>query len=149
MKEIKKILVPVDFSENSGKILQTAAMIAGKFDAVIEVVFVVESLAAYAGFAIPHLPLAELEKDLLSRAERKLDEFLNHHRDKNIPHTGKVPRGNIAEEIVRYAKAEHCDLIIMGTRSCRGSAQKALFGSVTARVITTAPCPVLSMNPCR
>jgi nucleotide-binding universal stress UspA family protein len=147
MQEIKKILVPVDFSEDSGKVLKAAAMVAGKFGAAIDVVFVVESLGAYAGFAVPHLPLADLEKDLHTRAERKMDEFLDIHMDRKIPHTGRVLNGNPAEQIVQYAGTENCDLIAMGTRACRGT-HKALFGSVTDRVIKTAPCPVLSMNPC-
>ena len=147
MEEIRKILVPVDFSEDSGKVLKTAAMIAGKFGAAVDVVFVVESLAAYAGFAVPHLPLADLERDLLTRAERKMDEFLDTHTDGKIPCAGRVLSGKAAEQIVKYAGAEKCDLIVMGTRTC-GASHKALFGSVTDRVIKTAPCPVLSMNPC-
>jgi nucleotide-binding universal stress UspA family protein len=147
MEGISKIVVPVDFSDDSVRVLNAAAMIAEKFGAAVDVLFVVESLAAYAGFAVPHLPLADLERDLLNRAERKMDEFLDNALAKDIPHTGRVLSGNVAEQIVEYAKREKSDLIVMGTRACRG-AQKVLFGSVTDRVIKTAPCPVLSMNPC-
>jgi len=147
MKDIKKIMVPVDFSEQTDPIIQSAEMIAKKFEATIHVVFVVESLAAYAGFAIPHPHLDTLEKDLLVRAERKMTEFLGDFLDPRTPHTSVILRGNVAAELAGYAKQEGIDLIIIGTRNCK-AIEKTLFGSVTERVIKTAPCPVLSMNPC-
>ncbi len=147
MNNITKILVPTDFSEHSNRVLQAATMIARKFGAAIEVVFVVESLDAYAGFAVPHLPLEKLEKDLLDRAKHKMTEFVNEHMAKDIPHANAVLNGNVPKEIVRHAEAAGCDLIMIGTQTCKG-VEKALFGSVTERVIKTAHCPVLSMNPC-
>ena len=147
MNNITKILVPTDFSEHSNRVLQSAVMIARKFGAAIEVVFVVESLDAYAGFAVPHLPLENLEKDLLDRAERKMTDFISEHMPKDIPHASAVLNGNVPKEIVRHAEAKGCDLIMIGTQTCKG-VEKALFGSVTERVIKTAQCPVLSMNPC-
>ena len=147
MNDITKILVPTDFSEHSNRVLQAAAMIARKFGAAIEVVFVVESLDAYAGFAVPNLPLENLEKDLLDRAKRKMTEFVNEHMPKDIPYASEVLNGNVPKEIVRHAEAKSCDLIMIGTQTCKG-VEKALFGSVTERVIKTSQCPVLSMNPC-
>ena len=147
MTDIKKILVPTDFSEHANRVLQAAIMIARKFGAAIEVVFVVESLDAYAGFAVPHLPLENLEKELLERAKRKMAEFIGENMAKDIPHASAVLNGKVPEEIVRHAEAQGCDLIMIGTQTCKG-VEKALFGSVTERVIKTAHCPVLSMNPC-
>jgi nucleotide-binding universal stress UspA family protein len=147
MNDIKKILVPTDFSEHSSRVLQSAIMIARKFGAAIEVVFVVESLDAYAGFAVPHLPLENLEKELLERAKRKMSEFIDENMAKDIPHASAVLNGKVAEKIVRHAEAQGCDLIMIGTQTCKG-VEKSLFGSVTERVIKTANCPVLSMNPC-
>jgi len=147
MHDIKKILVPTDFSEHSIMVLQSAFMIARKFGAAIEVVFVVESLDAYAGFAVPHLPLENLEKDLLERAKRKMTEFVNENIPSDIPHASAVLNGKVPEEIIHHAEATDCDLIMIGTQTCKGM-EKTLFGSVTERVIKNANCPVLSMNPC-
>jgi nucleotide-binding universal stress UspA family protein len=147
MNTITKILVPTDFSAHSNRVLQSAIMIARKFEAAIEVVFVVESLDAYAGFAVPHLPLENLEKELLERAKRKMIEFITENMPRDLPHASAVLTGKVAAEIVRHAKATGCDMIIIGTQTCKG-VEKTLFGSVTERVIKTAHCPVLSMNPC-
>lgn len=147
MHEIKKILVPTDFSAHSNRVLQAAIMFARKFEATIEVIFVAERLDAYAGFAVPHLPLENLEKELVERAKRKMTEFIEENMASDVPHTGTVLRGNVPEEIVRHAKAAGCDLIMIGTQTCKGVG-KTMFGSVTERVLKTAECPVLSMNPC-
>ncbi|MFZ5774425.1 MAG: universal stress protein [Thermodesulfobacteriota bacterium] len=147
MNDIKKILVPTDFSQDTVRVLETAATIARKFGASIHLAFVVESLDAYAGFAVPHPSLSKLEQDLLERAGRKMEEFAAAHASKEIPCVTTILHGKVPEQIVRHAAMEGIDLIVIGTRTCK-EVQRALFGSVTERVVRTASCPVLTMNPC-
>lgn len=139
MNDIKKILVPTDFSEHSKKVLQSAIMIARKFDAAIDVVFVVASLDAYADFAVLPMPLEKLEKDLHGRASRKMTDFIEENMAKDIPHTSVVINGNVPQEIVRHAKTVGYDLIMIGAHDCK---------NVTEQVIKIAPCSVLSIQPC-
>ncbi len=147
MQEIKTILVPIDFSAQTNSVLQSACMVARKFGAAIHVIFVVELLDAYTGFAVPHLPLESLEGELFNRAEKMMAEVIAQEMDPKVPCTSRVLKGKIAEEIVTYAREAGCDLIVISTHACRG-VERAIFGSVTDRVIKTASCPVLSMNPC-
>ena len=147
MKDIKKIIAPIDFTPHSKNVVESAALVASKFNASIEVVFIVESLEGYAGFAVPHISLDNLEKDLITRAESKMDDFINKFPDKTIPLSGKVLYGKVAEQIVSHAEDQDCDLIVIGTHTCRGL-EKMLFGSVTAKVVKIASCPVLTLNPC-
>ena len=72
MKEIKKILVPVDFSENSIKIARSSADVAGKLQATLDVVFVVQSFEDYSGFFVPHMPIAQFEEEMVQSAEKKM-----------------------------------------------------------------------------
>ena len=48
--------------------------------------------------------------------------------------------------IIETAKKEGVDLIIMGTHGRKGL-ERAIFGSVCDKVVRTAPCPVLTINP--
>lgn len=139
MNDIKKILVPTDFSEHSKKVLQSAIMIARKFGAAIDVVFVVASLDAYADCEVLPMPLEKLEKDLHDRASRKMTDFIEENMGKDIPHTSVVLNGNVPQEIVRHAKTVGYDLIMIGAHSCK---------NVTELVIKTAPCSVLSIQSC-
>jgi nucleotide-binding universal stress UspA family protein len=53
--------------------------------------------------------------------------------------------GHPVVEILRYAKAEAIDLIVMGTHG-RGKLAHLLMGSVAERVVRLAPCPVLTVH---
>ena len=140
--EIKKILVPVDFSENSKKILGSAGDIAGQFGASLSVVFVVQSFDDYSGFFVPHMPVAQFEEEMVQGAEKKMESFLADQEGIEA----KVLVGDVAEEVVRHAKETEVDMIIMGTHGYKGL-EKVMFGSVAEKVVKTAPCPVLTINP--
>ena len=76
------------------------------------------------------------------------NQSLTHHalRDAldqaDIPFEERIMEGPAADTIVKVAAIDRCDLIIMGTRG-RNDLQGLLLGSVTHRVLQTAPCPVL------
>lgn len=146
MQEIKNILVPVDFSDSATKLLRAAIYMAGKLHARVDIVFVVEGLQAYSGFAIPHMSLENMERELLDGAERKMEHFLADHMDESISHTAKILKGDIAAQITQYAAKAKTDLIVIATQSYRGLG-RAIFGSVAERVLKTAPCPVMTINP--
>ena len=140
--EIKNVLVPVDFSENSKKILEAANYLSGMCEAELHVVFVVQSFDDYSGFFVPHMPVAKFEEEMLQAAEQKMDKFLEGQ--KNID--AKVLIGDVAEEIIRHAEESNMDMIIMGTHGYKGL-EKVMFGSVAEKVVRSSPCPVLTINP--
>lgn len=142
MKEVKKILVPVDFSENSQKILESAGYFADKCNAEMHVIYVVQSFDDYSGFFVPHMPIAKFEQEMMESAEQKMASFV----EVNQAALSKVLIGDVAEEIVNYADREAIDLIIMGTHGYKGL-EKIMFGSVAEKVVKSAPCPVLTINP--
>lgn len=146
MKEIKKILVPVDFSENSKKIVQSAMYVAGKCQASLDLVFVVQSFEDYSGFFVPHMPIAQFEEEMVQSAEKKMENFIEDNVSGLTVNAAKVLSGDVAEEIISYAQEEAIDMIVMGTHGYKGF-EKVLFGSVAEKVVKMAPCPVLTINP--
>ena len=140
--EIKKVLVPVDFSENSKKVLEAAGYFSGKCEAELHVVFVVQSFDDYSGFFVPHMPVAKFEDEMVQAAEAKMDSFMAGQRDIET----KVLVGDVAEEIIRYAEESGMDMIVMGTHGYKGL-EKVMFGSVAEKVVRSSPCPVLTINP--
>jgi len=140
--EIKKILVPVDFSENSKKILEAAGYFSEKCQAKLHAVFVVQSFDDYSGFFVPHMPVAKFEEEMVQAAEEKMRNFLIDHE--NIE--AKVLVGDVAEEIIRHAEESGMGLIVMGTHGYKGI-EKVMFGSVAEKVVRSSPCPVLTINP--
>ena len=140
--EINNVLVPVDFSENSKKILEAAGYFSGICQAQIHVVFVVQSFDDYSGFFVPHMPVAKFEEEMVQAAEEKMEGFLLGHSNVKA----KVLVGDVGEEIIRHAEESGMDLIVMGTHGYKGL-EKVMFGSVAEKVVRSSPCPVLTINP--
>ncbi len=148
LKNVKKILVPIDFSDNSKKIFTEAAEVAGKFGAELVCLFVVQSFEDYSGFFVPHMPIVQFQEEMQTSAEKKMAEFMEDNLPSALTGSGKVLVGDVGEEIVAFAAKEKVGMIVMGTHGYKGL-ERALFGSVAEQVVKTASCPVLTVNPCR
>ena len=153
MQAIKGILTPIDFSENAGKIVKAAAYVAGTFKAELHLVFVAQTFEDYSGFFVPPVNLPNLEEELFAAAQQQMEAYVDENRtlfaDSGVSHvTGKVLSGDIAEEILSYAEKKKVQLIIMGTHGYKGL-ERIMFGSVADKVVKTASCPVMTINPYR
>lgn len=146
MKEVKKILVPIDFSDNSRKIVKSASYVAECFEAELLLIFVVQSLEDYSGFFVPHLPLEQLADEMLVGAEKKMANFVEDNLGAVANVETKVIAGDVAAEIIAFAETADTNMIVMGTHGYKGI-ERMLFGSVAEHIVKNAPCPVLTINP--
>jgi nucleotide-binding universal stress UspA family protein len=142
--EIKKIVVPVDFSPIASNALQTAIAICKRQLATLTLIHVIEnSYVLYppeaGGVAAAILPeLVKNANDSLSAMARELrvqhDVVVNHI----------VQSGNPADEICRWAFHKEIDLIVMGTHGASGL-REFFLGSNAYRVVKNSPCPVMTI----
>ncbi len=141
---IKKILVPLDFSENSLRALDYALMLAEPFGADVYFLRVVEP----AGFRLEHLTIAaELEDQLQFhlRAERERLLDLQRRRVGRCHHGEVLVRiGRAWSEIPDTAQALGVDLVVLGARG-EASSNLSLLGSTAEGVVRHARCPVLTV----
>ncbi len=145
MSSVQKILVPIDFSKSTESVFAAAVEQARRFDAELQLLYVVEDLAPYIGISVPHISLDEIERDMLDVAKRKMELFVEEHGEKGVKLDSAVRRGNVAAVITEFAGECDADLIIMGTHGYRGL-EKMLLGSVAEKVIKTAPCSVMTVR---
>lgn len=140
--KFQKILLPTDFSDESLHALSYAVDLAKLFNAKLYLMHVIYDIEKASNLHIPHPSLSELYKDLESHAKKNLDSFGIEIREdlKNIETI--VKRGIPYEEIIKFAKENDLDLIIIGTIPKSG-VERFFVGSTTQRVIRNAPCPVL------
>ena len=151
MNEIKTIVTPIDFSENAQKIAEAAIYVAGSFKAALHFIFVVQDFEDYTGFMELPASMITLKQEIFESAEMQMHTFTDERRDKcaaaGIPAMqSKVLTGDIAEEIIGYAKNNAGNLIVMGTHGYKGF-ERVIFGSVADKVVKNACCPVLTINP--
>ncbi len=131
MISIERILVATDFSEHSEKALRYGIELALKFGADLHLVHAVAIAPVLYGEGgnFPYQDQAELERD----AQARLDE-LQFEADQSLNVIRCACSGTPFVEIVRYAKTNLVDLIVMGTHG-RGAIAHMLMGSVAESVV--------------
>lgn len=139
MISMKKILVPTDFSEHSAKAVHYGEELAVKFGAALQLLHTVETQPIlYAGGA--EFPF-ESSRERTEAASREMDKILVKSADQ-LQVSRHVNEGAPFVEIVKFAKENDVDLIVLGTHG-RGAIAHMLMGSVAERVVCKAPCSVL------
>lgn len=138
---IKRILVAVDFSETSDKAFDYAVSLARVFEAEVVALHVVHDPIVYA-------PTTGQEwRDQFERTiKEKLDALLSRHTCEGVEVTAVIKQGGAWLEIIEYATAENCDMIVLGTHG-HGPVQQMLMGSVAEKVVRKAKHPVLVVRP--
>ena len=139
--KFSKILVPVEFSERCGRAAFYAQALAGHFQAelILLHVFSPYSMYAGAGEAGTYPSAADLAASL-AHSKTELDGFLAG-APANLRIRRIVIEGDPAHQIVDYAHSQKVDLIVMPTHGY-GPFRRFLLGSVTAKVLHDADCPV-------
>jgi nucleotide-binding universal stress UspA family protein len=136
---LRKILVPVDFSDCSRKAVDYAVALARQFQASLELLFVLEITLAAPEMAAMSLEL--VRNEMLVSAEREIGD-LQKALPADVVSTAIVREGNPRVEIIEAAKEFGADLIVISTHGRTGLAH-VFLGSTTERIVRKAPCPVL------
>lgn len=134
---LKKILVPVDFSDRSRKALQYALGMAEEFQAELILVHVVQPYPIVTEMPGTMAELqAQLEKNAFSQLAKLNDSI------KGVASRGLLQTGQPVHHILKVALEEDVDLIVVATHGRTGLAHVVL-GSVAERIVRHAHCPVL------
>jgi nucleotide-binding universal stress UspA family protein len=146
MLEIKLLLCPVDFSEFSIRAYYYALSLAEHYRAKLVAQHIVELWRYPSAEYVASLGnYEEFRRALREGGKERLREFVeNYTHDKLLPEL-VVHEGVAADSILSFAQARKADLIVMGTHGRRGF-DRLVLGSVTDRVMRTAPCPVLAIS---
>ncbi len=137
---LRKILVPLDFSDCSRKALEYAIPLAEQFHATLVLLHVAE----------PYYPTADsftldvnfVNEQTSQAAIKELAEWIEKEVPAEVETRRVVRLGNPFDEIVHVAESMGLDLIVLSTHG-RTGLKHLLMGSVAERVVQHAPCPVL------
>lgn len=144
--ELKRICVPIDFSEESEHALRYALTFAEQFKAELHLLHVVQDIVPTVpepGLAI--LPTDEIVRSLEKGAEEGLASLPSAEWAGKIGIVRAVRHGVPFHEISQYAKQADIDLLVIATHGRTGLAH-FLLGSVAERVVRSSPCPVLTVR---
>lgn len=146
---MNKILVPVDGSPVSKVAAEKAVEMAKIYGGKLIFIYVVDTRGIYTydvgGIISVPFNYPKITEELMEVKTKFLDAFVSMLGITDEDVEKVVLHGEPSDKILDYAKKEKCDMIIMGRRGF-SKIKRFFIGSVTQRVISDAPCPVLIMN---
>ncbi len=137
---MKKIIVPIDFSEQSEYAMKVAASLAKKHGSEILALHMLELNYAVINSAEGVHP--EQTVFLLKLAEKKINEFLDKPYLKGVSVTPIIKHYKVFSEVNDIAKQHQVDLIVMGSHGTDGL-KEIFIGSNAERVVRNADFPVI------
>ena len=144
MTQLKRILVPTDFSDHSERAAAYAVELARRYEAdevhCVHVSDIPADLLATSAYYMtgPSEPFVEQVRE---EGRKSLEAFARKNF-KDRPVKTAFLEGRPFVEIIRYARENQIDLIVISTHG-RSGIKHVLFGSVAEQVVRKAPCPVL------
>lgn len=144
MIKLAKILYPTDFSELSLVALKYARSFAEQYDAQVHCLNVVDEAYQYwLAMGPDGVPVGQDTAKMVQAAEEQMSTFEGKYLSGLPKVITKTLTGRPFVEIVRYAREQAIDLIVIATHG-RSGLSHVLMGSVAERVVRKAPCPVLT-----
>jgi len=131
---MKKIIVPIDFSDDSVNALDFAVSIAKKIDAEIMMVNVIKT---------SRFDFFKGVENVATKGD--FETLMNKYGSFNERIQYKIKKGKVYREILEEAVSEKAFLIIMGSHGVSGF-EEVWIGSNTFRVVSEAPCPVITLR---
>jgi nucleotide-binding universal stress UspA family protein len=136
---LKRILVPIDFSDCSKKALQYALPLAKEHAATLTLLYVVPS--SYGAGEYGGIDYASLQMTMKEDGEKGLAKLAREEVRGEVSTNTLVQVGSPSREIIESARSLPADLIVISTRG-RTGLKHVFLGSVAEQVVQRAPCPV-------
>lgn len=136
------ILFPTDGTEASLRVEAHVVALAGLFNARVTILHAYEFLEVIPVYEATYAYLDELELYLAGQSREVAAQCEARFVAAGLTVSSQVLKGDPGQSVVAAAKAQACDLIVMGSRQ-RGPVRRLLLGSVSNYVVHHAECPVL------
>lgn len=146
----KRILVPTDGSKEIESSVEHALELARRFDAQVDVLYIIDTDAVVYGLGAAHLDRLEAGRskgmgEVTERARTAVDAVANRAEDRGIEVVTVIGAGKPAQMIANYTAENPVDLIVMGSHRWSG-VRRILLGSITERVVRAVETPVLVVD---
>jgi nucleotide-binding universal stress UspA family protein len=145
MMQFKRILVAIDFSDNSSYAFDYALSLARQSDSELFLLHVINEPVDLRGFYVPHISFEQLEKEIAAGASVMMDDFCREKLADYANFKTFIVSGTPFDEIIRKAEEVAASLIVIGTHG-RTGIDHIIFGSTAERVVRGATCPVLTIR---
>lgn len=138
----RRVLVALDFSDQSSKALDWARQVAPKASLLLLHAFDNPSPRSASYVRVSHEGLAKFRRRLLLKAEKRMEELVEGLQGVGQPFEHRIITGDPATVLLEQAAAQEADLLVI-CKHARPTTEQLLLGSVTLRVLDDSTCDVL------
>ena len=143
--QLKRILVPLDFSPPSLRAVRFARDWAARSHAGVCLLHVIEPMNTAAPFGAEPVALPPPPPGFRGKVRDELEKLARKEFPRSTKVSVELREGAAYDEIVTAARKLKSDIIIIATHG-RTGLMRALMGSTAERVVRHAPCPVLTLR---
>ena len=145
MKPFKRIIVATDFTPASVAALEEAIGLAKENGAQLMIAHAYQPPSLVEAQSISAGVYEEWDQNIRAEVKGWLQELVEKAAKEGVQAEPLILTGAPYEAIAEAAKFNEADLVVLGTHGRKG-VSRLFFGSVAARVISTAPCPVMTVH---
>lgn len=146
MNLFHRILVATDFGEVSTPAFQEALLMAKENGAELLIANAYQPPSVVEADTVAPGVYEEWDSNIRTDIEKKLNALVEQAKAAGVEARPLILPGVPDRAITEAAKENDADLVIMGTHGRKG-VSRLFLGSVASRVISTAPCPVMTVHP--
>lgn len=143
--KVNNILVPVDFSNYSKSALAYSSKIAQSYKAHLQVLHIIEETMHPAFSVTGKSSIFDLVPGIRDDSRKRVDKMLEDVDSAKVKSNVYIQAGRPASDIIKFAKENSTDLIVIATHGLTGL-EHMLLGSVTEKVVRMAHCPVFTVK---
>lgn len=142
----KKVLFCTDFSENSDYAFWFAYGVAKRDEGLLYILHVIPANPhqSYSESYLTEKDLARIDKEIRVDLEKKYQEHYTKEIGDGIKFEVVTRSGRESEEILKFARQNQVDIIVIGTHG-RTGIEHVFFGSVAEKVLRRSPIPVFTI----
>lgn len=137
-----KLLLAVDLSESSHKVIKSALQLFEKQNFEIYLLHVADPEPELLGLDYGPASSRVHMKNKIQKERKKLFEFAEKYKSEAVKITPLSAQGPTAEKIIEETDKLNCDVIIIGSHG-RGAVRHILVGSVSEEILRKSGMPVL------
>jgi nucleotide-binding universal stress UspA family protein len=141
----RNILVATDFSAASAPAVERAIFLAREGGADLTVAHAYQPPSLILDGYVPPPTYEKWDHSLEENARKKLERVVENAKRAGVRAIPLLLTGTPYEAIIEAAGDLHCDLVITGTHG-RTGVSRFFLGSVASRVVSAAPCPVMTVH---
>jgi nucleotide-binding universal stress UspA family protein len=142
---LNNILIPVDFSDHSKIALSHASEIAQSYKAQLQILHIIEETMHPAFSLSGKSSIFDLIPGIEDDCRKRTEKMVNETVPPQVKYDVHIKGGSAASDIIRFAKENSTDLIVIATHGLTGL-EHMLLGSVTEKVVRMAHCPVFTVK---